>query len=94
MKTATIDRATARHVSSPLTTKHTANAVNRLADMEFSAGLLRSAACEAGLFQRSALGHLDHKTWMSRVMADGQRLTDLLWEMGFTPATAEPHRKD
>ncbi|WP_156370316.1 hypothetical protein [Novosphingobium sp. Leaf2] len=93
MKTATIDRAALAAVSAPVNTARSTTTPNRLVDMEISTGLLRSAACEAGLFQRSALGHLDHKTWMSRVMADGQRLTDLLWEMGFTPATSEPERK-
>jgi hypothetical protein len=48
--------------------------------------LLRDAAREAGLFQRSVLGHLDHEAWVNRVRADGQRLADLLWEMGFSPS--------
>lgn len=47
--------------------------------------LLRDAAREAGLFQRSALGHLDHKDWSNRVRADGQRLVNLLRDMGFSP---------
>jgi hypothetical protein len=51
-------------------------------------GLLRDAAREAGLFQRSALGHLDHKDWSNRVRADGQRLIDLLRDMGFSPSDA------
>lgn len=48
--------------------------------------LLRDAAREAGLFQRSALGHLDHKDWSNRVRADGQRLINLLCDMGFSPS--------
>jgi hypothetical protein len=53
-------------------------------------GLLRDAAREAGLFQRSALGHLDHKDWSNRVRADGQRLIDLLRDMGFSPTDNNP----
>lgn len=57
------------------------------ADAElFSGPLLRNAAREAGLFQRSVLGHLDHKDWVNRVRADGQHLIDLLSEMGFSPS--------
>ena len=48
--------------------------------------LLRDAVREAGLFQRSVLGHLDHKEWQDRVRADGQRLMDLLAEIGFQPS--------
>jgi hypothetical protein len=48
--------------------------------------LLRTAAREAGLFQRSVLGHLDHHDWLNRVRNDGQRLTDLLRDMGFIPS--------
>jgi len=47
--------------------------------------VLRDAARTAGMFQRSVLGHLDHKEWLGRVRADGQKLIDLLTEMGFTP---------
>ncbi|MEZ0133250.1 MULTISPECIES: hypothetical protein [Novosphingobium] len=50
------------------------------------AALLRDAVREAGLFQRSVLGHLDHKEWRDRVRADGQRLMDLLAEIGFRPS--------
>jgi hypothetical protein len=32
------------------------------------------------------LGHLDHKEWRDRVRADGQRLMDLLAEIGFRPS--------
>ncbi|PNU05618.1 hypothetical protein [Novosphingobium guangzhouense] len=51
-----------------------------------SARLLRDAVREAGLFQRSVLGHLDHKEWRDRVFADGQRLIDLLATIGFRPS--------
>ncbi|WP_404482099.1 hypothetical protein [Novosphingobium sp. BL-52-GroH] len=51
-----------------------------------SALLLRDAVREAGLFQRSVLGHLDHNGWVDRVQADGQRLIDLLAEIGFVPS--------
>lgn len=51
-----------------------------------SARLLRDAVREAGLFQRSVLGHLDHKEWRDRVCADGQRLIDLLSKIGFQPS--------
>jgi len=51
-----------------------------------STALLRAAAREAGLFQRSVLGHLDHHDWSNRVHADAQRLTDLLQDMGFRPS--------
>ncbi|MEE4451634.1 hypothetical protein [Novosphingobium resinovorum] len=51
----------------------------------FSARMLRDAVREAGLFQRSVLGHLDHQEWRDRVRADGQRLIDLLSEIGFRP---------
>lgn len=53
---------------------------------ELSPTLLRDAVREAGLFQRSVLGHLDHKEWRDRVRADGQRLIDLLAEIGFRPS--------
>ncbi len=51
-----------------------------------NARLLRDAVREAGLFQRSVLGHLDHKEWRDRVRMDGQRLIDLLAEIGFSPS--------
>lgn len=54
--------------------------------------LLREAAREAGLFQRSVMGHLDHEGWSSRVLADGQRLADLLSEMGFSPKVVKLRR--
>lgn len=57
-----------------------------------SARLLRDAVREAGLFQRSVLGHLDHKEWRDRVRMDGQRLVDLLAEIGFRPSE-RPLRK-
>jgi hypothetical protein len=50
-----------------------------------SVRLLREAAGGAGSFQRSVVGHLDHGDWLNRVRADGQRLIDLLSEMGFHP---------
>lgn len=50
-----------------------------------SAKMLQNATREAGAFQRSALGHIEHRDWLDRVRADGQRLTDLLREMGFIP---------
>ncbi|KMS52949.1 hypothetical protein V474_25310 [Novosphingobium barchaimii LL02] len=50
--------------------------------------LLRDTARTAGMFQRSVLGHMDHKEWLGRVRADGQRLMDLLSEMGFNPSEA------
>lgn len=57
-----------------------------IADEAFTARLLRDAVREAGLFQRSVLGHLDHKEWRDRVRADGQRLVDLLAQIGFQPS--------
>ncbi|GEM_PF-2705259 len=49
--------------------------------------LLAEAVRAAGQFQRSALGHMDHENWLDRVKSDGQRLADLLKQMGFTPNT-------
>jgi hypothetical protein len=57
-----------------------------------NARLLRDAVREAGLFQRSVLGHLDHKEWRDRVRLDGQRLIDLLSEIGFTPSNGISQR--
>jgi hypothetical protein len=48
--------------------------------------LLREVAGSAGSFQRSVVGHLDHGDWLNRVRTDGQRLIDLLSEMGFNPS--------
>lgn len=48
--------------------------------------LLREASGAAGSFQRSVVGHVDHGDWLNRVRADGQRLIDLLYEMGFNPS--------
>ncbi|WP_134095512.1 hypothetical protein [Novosphingobium sp. PhB55] len=47
--------------------------------------LLGDSVRAAGQFQRSALGHMDHENWIERVRADGQRLMDLLSQMGFSP---------
>ncbi|MYL98244.1 hypothetical protein GR702_10750 [Novosphingobium sp. FGD1] len=47
--------------------------------------LLLEATRTAGMFQRSALGHLDHHAWLDRVQSDGQRLIDVLSQMGFRP---------
>lgn len=59
-----------------------------------SSKLLRDAVREAGLFQRSVLGHLDHKGWLDRVQADGQRLIDLLAEIGFVPSEEGPLKQN
>ncbi|MFK4871836.1 hypothetical protein [Novosphingobium sp. ZW T3_23] len=48
--------------------------------------LLGDSVRAAGQFQRSALGHMDHENWLERVLDDGQRLVDLLVQMGFTPS--------
>lgn len=50
------------------------------------APLLLEATRVAGMFQRSVLGHLDHHEWLDRVGKDGQRLIDVLAQMGFVPA--------
>lgn len=62
----------------------------QVSDDTISPHLLRDTARAAGMFQRSVLGHLDHKEWLGRVRADGQRLMDLLSEMGFTPSEPRP----
>lgn len=49
--------------------------------------LLGDSVRAAGQFQRSALGHIDHEHWLERLRADGQRLVDLLTQMGFSPST-------
>lgn len=61
-------------------------------DPDLSGKLLKEAAREAGLFQRSVLGLMDHKDWTNRVSADGQRLVDLLHDMGFMPSDDRPNR--
>lgn len=45
--------------------------------------LLAQAARTAGLFQRSALGHLEHPDWHSRFEADGKALAEALGALGF-----------
>lgn len=52
---------------------------------QISPAQVREASRAAGQFQRSALGHLNHQGWSDRMRCDGQRLMDLLIEMGFTP---------
>lgn len=51
--------------------------------------LLLEATRTAGMFQRSALGHLDHHAWLDRVQSDGQKLIDVLAQMGFHPRSAK-----
>ena len=52
-----------------------------------SSSLLLEAARDAGTFQRSALGHLEHPEWLARLRADGRRLADVLLAMGFVAST-------
>lgn len=52
-------------------------------DKAIPVSLLLEATRTAGMFQRSALGHLDHHAWLDRVQSDGQRLIDVLTQMGF-----------
>jgi hypothetical protein len=56
-------------------------------------GLLLDATRTAGMFQRSALGHLDHHAWLDRVQSDGQKLMDVLSQMGFRPRTDRPVKR-
>lgn len=48
--------------------------------------MLADSVRAAGQFQRSALGHMDHEHWLARVRTDGQKLIDLLAQMGFSPS--------
>jgi hypothetical protein len=75
--------ARSRHVSAGVT-----SAISRLepAEPRIARSVLLEATRAAGAFQRSALGHLDHHEWSDRVRSDGQRLINVLTEIGFQPA--------
>lgn len=64
------------------------SAVSRFeqAEPQIPRSVLLEATRAAGAFQRSALGYLDHHEWSDRVRSDGQRLINVLTEIGFQPA--------